>query len=1074
MLRIGIALAFGAVVTLIVWRHIGTHLSVTTDIVGNTTFSDFDAYRYIYRFYDIALVLPVATSFAYILMNRFGPLRSAPAPEEWPPLLVESEDSPEGSSPALTSDATGDDRVRTMDGVWAVARVALVAATVGIEADVAHSIHLAELTRFGIGAACLYAGTVIVVTAVLGRRRLVSASSARRDPRNSGWVSRSITSDLPVVNALGSVVVIPLLVLVSSSTSVSVAADGRVVHYTWFPAWFGVIATGFVLTLLVRALRRARTPASRLRVERRMLLVVVAPILIFMMTASIQGAQGPLQGFDDSQWMVGAQLMFGHGLWPWRDLYLLHGVLYDSFYGAIGMWVLAPTRWGSNSGETLLVFPFTVVALYGFIVYFARKNMLLVVAGTLALLLGLLSSWWGTRYVLIPLVLILFDRVLRRGSWARCLLFMLSVVFLSIVTPEATLLMVGVLATLVVAEAVHRPRHQPLREGFSRTIRCAATGAACVGVWGVFLAANGALSGFLAYYQTAATGHELWGAYEPQWSVWGFPQATVEFALPILLFLMTVWKVVSKLLRRAPWRPIEWVLVASSTPVLLFYQVALDRLDYGHVLEVFQTLIPFVLLWAMEIVRFADAHAARIWHWLSQKWSATARFRIAVVPISLLAVIVIAVDSPSTAAVWRNIPQSFHTVVPVEAPRGIPLGYTQPGAVDVAQIKDLGTVLDRYAGKNGPVFDFVNEMGVTYFLLDRIPGARFYHVESAQTARAQNIEVGDLRRSRPSVVIFNDTTFGLPNYDGIYSMERNYIVSQYILDHYVPLLDTHGQLVLLRKDLMSRAHPLPKLSQPPVTSDLYFDVHMPACDWGDVPNFLIHPSADALPAGLNLTVTHLATYHLVSVRGWAFDTPANQPVHSVLAVSNGQVVDELPTDIGRPDVADALHSQAAVNSGFQGQILISADASYQLYGLNFDGTVTPLVGPVRQTAAATVTTPDGVVHQVRQTAMEGFLDAASAATWRSYNVSVPQGTNLANYQWMMMQSTRPFGSSRVQVTDALADGAPHLIAWNTLSRTGDQVFTRVGSCLQWHGYHTNSLTMLTSGPAVSFSVRLLK
>jgi hypothetical protein len=65
-------------------------------------------------------------------------------------------------------------------------------------------------------------------------------------------------------------------------------------------------------------------------------------------------------------------------------------------------------------------------------------------------------------------------------------------------------------------------------------------------------------------------------------------------------------------------------------------------------------------------------------------------------------------------------------------------------------------------------------------------------------------------------------------------------------------------------------------------------------------------------------------------------------------------------------------------------------------------------------------------------------------------VSVPQGTNLSQYQWMMMQSPRPLGSSQVQITDSLAGGLPHLIAWDTLPRTGNQVFARVGSCLQWH------------------------
>ncbi len=142
--------------------------------------------------------------------------------------------------------------------------------------------------------------------------------------------------------------------------------------------------------------------------------MVVVPIFLFVVTGSLQSAQGQFFAFDDAQGMVGAKLSFWHGLWPWRDLFLLHGFLADTLYGAVGMWVLSATRWGSNSGLTLFIAPFTVVMLYAFIVYFARKNTFLIVAGTLGLLLGLLPGWSGTRYVLMPLVFIFFDRVLRR------------------------------------------------------------------------------------------------------------------------------------------------------------------------------------------------------------------------------------------------------------------------------------------------------------------------------------------------------------------------------------------------------------------------------------------------------------------------------------------------------------------------------------------------------------------------------------------------------------------------------------------------------------------------------------
>ena len=962
ILRVVTAIAFGVGVTYLVWRHIGTHLSVTTDIVGYPTFADFDTYRYIFRFYDITLVLPAATILAYLLLARFGPLRSSSSSRDWPPALEVTEPSASSVHGRIMATRLEHiDRTNRRNAFWALSRVGLTGLTVAVEASVLHSVHALTPTQFGIAAGVLYVIAVGGSTVVVGLRSRSARDGAgsmhdHGDGRD-GWISRSFSRVLPVVNALASLVVIPLLVLVSSSTTVTVASDGRVVHYPWFPPWFGALATVVVAIVLARSLFRATSPAARKVVERRMLLVVVVPVLIFMVTAHLQGAQGLFGAFDDAQAMVGARLTFGHGLWPWRDVFLFHGFLYDDLYGAVGMWVLSPTRWGSNSGQSLFVLPFTLVALYGFIVYFARRNTLLIVAGALALTLGLFPAWGGTRYVLLPVVLILFDRVLRHGSWSRCLLFMASVVFFSVVTPEATLLMAGILVTLVFSEAIHRPRHQPFTEGFSRTARCAITGAAWIAVWSIFLAATGAFSGFVTYYQTAVAGHELQGAYSPHWSLTGDPWATIEFVLPIVLFLLTVWKVVAKLVNRSPWRPTEWVLVASSTPVLLFYQVVLDRMDPGHVTEVFQTLVPFVILWAMEVARLADSMVVRAWTSLNRRWSPTFRLRAAA-PVTFVGILAIAVWSPMTPLSWTNAATAFHPVVPDAAPTQLPLGYTEPGAVPVTQITNLGKVLDRYAGKDGPVFDFTNEIGISYFLLNRVPGTRFYIVANAQTSQAQNLEVSDLRQSKPHVVLFNDVWFGIPDYDGIWSMERNYIVSQYILDHYRPLLDTHGQLVMLRNDLFREARPLSSLSQPPITRGLYFDLTLPACDWGDVPNFLIHPSSKAVYAGLNL------------------------PIHPGLA-----------------------------------------------------GNKTPI---------------------------------------RTFSVTIPAGTDLSAYHWMVMQSSKTFGKSQIEVTDSFPSWPSHDIAFDTLPRTGNEVFTRVGSCLQWHGYHTPSLTVVVSGPAAPSSVHLLK
>ena len=1077
MARFILAFLIGIGVADLFWRHIGTHLSVTTDIVGRTTFADFDIYRYLDRFYDVILVFPAVTILAYVLVARFGLLR-APRPfRPWPPSLEDA--APLSAPPAPAKQRHSYVAAQILWPLWVVARIALPAFTVGIEINAAVSTHSETLSGTSLIGGLVYAAAVIVVATLiflLRRSRPLTDDSASAD-RHQVDHMRRLVRDLTMVNSVAAIAVIPLLVVVSSSTAVTIASTHKVNHYPWFPLWFGILATAAAMAILLRALVRAHDDRSLLQVERRVLLIVVVPILLFMITTALPGAQGAFSGFDDAQAMVGAQLSFGHGLWPWRDIFLLHGFLTDALYGEIGMWVLSATRWGSNAGVSFFVAPFTIVGLFAFIVYFARRNRLLILAGTLALLLGLLPGWSITRYVFLPVVLILFDRVLRLGSWGRCVLFMAAVVLLSIVTPEATELVLGVVLTLVVAEAVHRSHGERLADSFVRTIRCAVAGVGLTAVWVLFLKLTGTFAGFIAYYQTTISGHELWGAYSPQWSLTGNVLITIEFALPIALFLLTVCKVVTKLRRRTPWRSIEWVLVASSTPVILFYQVVLDRMDGGHVNEVFQTLIPFVVLWAFEFVRLGDDLVFRASNWLVRRWRATARFPITV-PVTFLSVIAIALGSPTSLTSWKSIPADFHPAVPVAAPSGLPLGYTVPGTVDTAQIDDLGKVLDRYAGPSGPVFDFTNEMGVTYFLLNRVPGARFYHVESAQTARAQILEVGDLERSRPRVVIFNDVTFGIPNYDGIWSMERNYLVSQYILDHYRPLLATHDQLILLRDDLFARAQPLPRLSAPPVTTGLYFD--MPSCNWGDVPDFLIHPAASTEGRGLTLQAQpEGGLENLVTDTGWAFDTPDGKPAREVLAVSNGRVIGSVVPSGPRTDVAAILNTEAAAASGFEIQFPLAIGATYRLYVLNADGSVSALTRPsgehIQSALPATVTTPDGVVHALRGPAWEGNIDSVSIArSTRLFSLNIPPGTDLASYQWMDMIASSGFGHSSIELTDQPIAGVSHMVQFDTLPRVGKSVFTRVGSCLQWHGYNTTKLTLLVKGPPKALTVRLFK
>jgi hypothetical protein len=773
--RLGVSILLGAAIGGAMWAASGGPLEAQTSIVGATTFNPFNVNEWLYRFYDLALVAPGVAAAAYLLLSSLGPLRAAPSPRPWPPPLVEQRWGPPRWREAL----------ETAAGTLCVALcvVAELALSTGLLA--------------GVAAAAVY----------------VAASAA--------W-SRGSLARLAGANTVAAALPLALLVPVSGATFVRVASTGGVVHYPWLPAWVGIPASAAVAAAAVWALARSKSP---FRAQRWALVGVAAPILLFMLTATLPGALGSFSGFDDAQSLVGARLVFGHGLWPWKDAFLLHGPLYDAMYGQVGLTVFSPDRWGSFAGISFLVVPFGLAVQFAFIAWFSRRRPLLVVAGFVVVALEAYPTYrfLGDRYVFVPVTLILLDRALGAGTWARCGWLAGAMVVTSIVTPEATVLMAGVVAAVVLADAVHA-RAGVSAASFQRTLRCLAWGVALLGAWAVFLAAAGLLGSFVDYYRSAISGHQYIGAYQPQWSIRHDLLVDAEALAPLALFLLTVVKAVAKVRRREAWETSEWVLVATAIFVPIFYPLLIDRMDTGHVGELLEAVTPFLILWGIRAVGALDR---------------LARQR----PVaSVAAIIAVPLLFSSRLPLLEAVPGRFDPGVPVPAYETLPLGYTVPGAVDTAQILALGAALDRYAGPRAPVFDFVNEMGVTYFLLDRVPGARFYHVESAATPFAQELEVGDLRKSRPPVVVFFDNTFGLPLYDGITSMERDYLVSQYILDHYRPVEDVQGQLLMLRDDLA--AAPTPQEQK------LYFSV--PPCNWGDTPDFFTPPPArdraEAVPA----------------------------------------------------------------------------------------------------------------------------------------------------------------------------------------------------------------------------------
>ncbi|HTZ07506.1 MAG TPA: hypothetical protein VMB72_00455 [Acidimicrobiales bacterium] len=1049
--RFAVACAVSAGVTDGVWRLVPGALHVRTDVVGYPIFADFDYTRYSDGYYLIVAVFPVLAVVLYHVLCRRGPLRVAPAAQPLFPVPVAGDEAQARRSAAPAYRSLG-----------LAARIVLPAAVVTFEISSSRGVGTALPTGAGVAAGLAYVVAVLAVSALAVRATAPTRAAHGGAPSPAPASSVGVAA---TVRAAFAVVVVPLLLVVSHGTTVTVASPHRVVAYPWLPAWLVALATVAAVLWLVWRLRRpgpGRTPGDA---EGSLLTFVVGPVLLYLAVAYLPGALGSFLGFDDAQGLAAAQLTF-HGYFPWKDLFFIHGLLADIFDDGVGMLVFGDNRWAGYAGTTVLVAPLTILILYYFTAYMARRNRLAVLGVSLAIVLKMLGPFTD-RFAFAPLLLVLFDVVLRRRSRAWCLALMAALIVECIITPEVGLLAVGLLCTLVLAEFCQRSKDQPLRQAFFRTTWCALSGLGLTLAWVIFLAATGALGGFVDYYRIFGPGHALSGAIPFGWSFLHEPSVTLQFALPAVLVMLTTWRATARFRARRAWRSLDWTMVAAASWSAIYFSKVLARPDIGHVGEVFTVSMPLVLLWALDVLDVLDRFLDRVWHRVRLVHVAPPRLA------TVVAIVVVAVLVPESVSVFRVSADEFSATVPTPAttPR---LGYVTTGAVNLDKLEDLAAIFDRYAGPHAKIFDFSNDPGIVYYLEGRQPATRFYHVSMAVAAFAQEMLVSDLERQRPAVVVFNDSANGLPEWDGIWNMVRAYVVSQYLLDTYVPLVNADGTLVLLRDDLARHAPPLPALAGPSVTSGLYFDA--PTCNWGDIPNFLAVPGEPGPTAGVAVPGT--VESGVTVVTGWALDRTGRAPARGVVAVSDGRTVGTAAVDEPRPDVAKALENRALLDSGFS-MTVPPVGGPIALYALNADGTVDPLTPGAAAPAsvvvagtAPTVSVGATVARDVAGVPGTGYVDTAHRQTSEQVTaLALPGHSRPTAYRWLEVSSSHGLPAGQMTLTDALGI-ASHAITFDVLPGT-THLAVQVGSCQQWHGYGPDDLLLETHRTAARISVRLV-
>ena len=171
------------------------------------------------------------------------------------------------------------------------------------------------------------------------------------------------------------------------------------------------------------------------------------------------------------------------------------------------------------------------------------------------------------------------------------------------------------------------------------------------------------------------------------------------------------------------------------------------------------------------------------------------------------------------------------------------------------------------------MFDFSNTPGLFHHLLDRPASNRYYHVSIAIRQRTQTDLIRLLDAERPKAVVYAASGLGgSPSvWDKVANQVRHYDVSEYLLDHYVPVLESRTFVLMRRRDDGARAR-----------RELYF--RTPPCDWGHTPNFLTPAPAQDAEA---TDVPFRELDPVLRIRGWAVDA-RGRPAKAVVATRDGK------------------------------------------------------------------------------------------------------------------------------------------------------------------------------------------
>jgi hypothetical protein len=986
---------------------------VTTDIVGYPIVADFNVDRYLWIYALWVAFFPLTAFAIDLALSRLTgePLRDP------------------GSGPRSHVAANHPDLARVTPTV-ALLRTAFVGLVLGVEISIAWDLE-------GLGFLLVCVGAPVLYAAIALRSAVLVAGL--------GGPSLSVSERLATVNILASPLAVLGLYPVSQTTEVHVLATGNVHEYPWFPLWLALPLTACLFAVAVVGTRRAAAESRLHLLERRFLLLVPAPALLFLVLARLPGELGPIDFFHEGEGLAAAQLTVD-GAVPWRDLMFIHGLLQDVLIPGVSLGIFENTRWGGAAGASVLVIPAYWLSQYFLFVYLFGRNVLFLLGTQVAVVLGLIRDA-HFRFLLMPFALLLLAAVLRKPTWPRIVALAGIVVAQAVVTPETTIFVPACFLVLGLYELSSYNRGLPFRTNFRRTLGTSIVAVLIAATFAVVLAALHSLDDFVFFYRTFASDHALTGGIP---IVWLDTRFTVAAIAPVVLVILAIWFfAVALRVRRSPAID-DWVMAALAITVLLYYPKFLARADV-HVYQTFAVAVPLLAYAIFRLVEWIEDHAGRI---ATRVGRASLPTRYSVTAVAL---VVVTVGSPKGLFdTVGEVPGRLSATAHYE-PFPPHIGYLNPLATDFKIYSDLERTLDAYLGPRDRLFDFSNNPMLFHYLLERRPSTRYFHVSMAIRRHTQADLVNELERRPPKLVVFSSSTaFGLPDWDGISNQVRHYDVSEYILDHYRPVLDSHSFVLMARNDLAQ-----PIASRP--TEQLYFE-NLP-CEWGYAPNFLnTHPEPEEVRNAV--AVPFRPTEGVATATGWGVDLAASSPAQEIVAALGSRVVAGATPSEDRADVAGRLGDQRYLRSGFS--MIIPGSAALErlrFFVLTRSGEAGELVYEPESGLTPTTPVPKRVMSGGRSFRVipgDAFGQVENAAPERhTYLLALPDQAG-RKFDWLEVRTASSFFGNTLGVTDKRGEPI-RTISFKTLDRGRRSVWVQVGACSQWHGFRGDRLYLESAG-----------